>query len=341
MEGNGLTLERLRTLQATLQRDDSILKEPGEFCSIQLALKDNEHEYLLKITHGHILSIEVDQPTSSGAADLGISTSSKAWKGYLRENPPPEYSDLMKMVTEKVVALTGNILLYYQNVEFITGLMRYLGHRTIVTVQNGAKSHHIAAHGSIERTIGRYIYLEVEGHTYIIFYEESVQEDKMPLVLLHAANSDARMWRHQLSDPDLSSKYRILAFDMPWRGRSIPPQELLRTEYLLTCAFYMQLVRSFCEALKLERPILLGCSMGGYLQFHIAHKQPGYYRALIAVAARDFEERRWELERILRHPAISFNRSIPSGVRGFMAPSDPVGCADRLHTFMKRETRKH
>jgi pimeloyl-ACP methyl ester carboxylesterase len=43
------------------------------------------------------------------------------------------------------------------------------------------------------------------------------------LVCLHTAGSDGRQWRHLLADEELAKKFRIIAFDMPWHGKSNPP----------------------------------------------------------------------------------------------------------------------
>jgi pimeloyl-ACP methyl ester carboxylesterase len=75
------------------------------------------------------------------------------------------------------------------------------------------------------------------------------------------------MWRHQLGDPDLKRRFRVIALNVPWHGRSMPPQEQLRTEYLLSSDFYRRFIRAFCDALKLERPVLAGCSMEDLYSF--------------------------------------------------------------------------
>jgi hypothetical protein len=61
-----------------------------------------------------------------------------------------------------------------------------------------------------------------------------------------------------------------------------------------------------------------------------AEYDTGRYRTLLAIVARDFEPSRWEIEAILRHPGVSFNRMIPASVRGFMAPQDRQGHVDEV-----------
>jgi pimeloyl-ACP methyl ester carboxylesterase len=319
-----LNLEALQALATTVEQD-AARRADGEFCDIRLALRDSEHEYRLSIHRGRIESVECDIPHVAAPVDVTISAPSEAWDAYLQSHPQPEYADLVAMVTERRAEISGNTLAFFQNIEFLTGLMGLLGHRRRDAAVMPAEA---ATSGTIEEVVGRYVHIELDGHTYRTFYEE--RGDGVPMVMLHAANSDARMWRHQLADDELAERFRLIAFDMPWHGRSLPPEELLRTEYLLTNDFYRRFVNAFCEALGLDRPVLVGCSMGGYIMFHIAHHDPGRYRALVAVAAREFEPRRWALEAILRHPAVSFNRLIPTMTHGFMAPTDPAGHADEV-----------
>ena len=53
-------------------------------------------------------------------------------------------------------------------------------------------------------------------------YEENGQG--IPLVCLHTAGTDGREYRHQLCDPDITKNFRVIAFDLPRHGKSIPPK---------------------------------------------------------------------------------------------------------------------
>ena len=326
----GLSLESLKELQSKGLKGTP-LEEPSEFANISLALRDSEHEYRLVLREGIFLDVSMDKPAVSHAADTIIAASPEGWKKFLQQTPDPEYADILAMFTEGYATLSGNSLIFWQHVTLIKALFRQLGHRLPLTVENGAakEASHLQ-YGQIEDVVGRYVHLELDGHDYRVFFEESGNKDGIPMVLLHAANSDARMWRHPLEDKDRGAKHRLIAFDMPWRGRSVPPKELLRTEYKLTNSFYRRIVRKFCDALNLDRPILVGCSMGGYIMLYIGKEEPERYRALIAFAARDYEPRRYLLERIFRHPAISFNRVLQCTSNGFMAPQDPPGNSDEV-----------
>ncbi len=76
----------------------------------------------------------------------------------------------------------------------------------------------------------------------------------------------------------MTDRHRVVAFDLPWHGRSLPPDRWWMQEYLLTADRYVAVVEDFCEALGLERPIVLGCSMAGSLVLELARRNPSAAR---------------------------------------------------------------
>ena len=89
---------------------------------------------------------------------------------------------------------------------------------------------------ALEPMTGRYVRLEIEGVPHRVYFEEAGQG--IPLVCLHTAGADNRQFRHLLADPEVTRRFRVLAFDMPWHGKSTPPDGWERGEYRLTTASY-------------------------------------------------------------------------------------------------------
>ncbi|HSS82781.1 MAG TPA: hypothetical protein VLL30_03275, partial [Reyranella sp.] len=85
-----------------------------------------------------------------------------------------------------------------------------------------------------EPMTGRYLRLEIEGIPHRVYFEEAGQG--IPLVCLHTAGADGRQYRHLLADPEITRRFRVLAFDMPWHGKSTPPDGWQAGEYRLTTA---------------------------------------------------------------------------------------------------------
>src|ERR1700680_3928911 len=75
--------------------------------------------------------------------------------------------------------------------------------------------------------------------------------------------AEGRQYRHLMTDPAITAHFRVLAFDLPWHGKSTPPDGWQREEYQLTTSAYTEAIRVFCAALDLTRPVVLGCSIGG------------------------------------------------------------------------------
>ncbi len=74
---------------------------------------------------------------------------------------------------------------------------------------------------TIEPIIGRYIHLDIVGQPHRLYWEEAGQGT--PLLCLHTAGSDGRQYRALLNDPEILANYRVIVFDMPWHGKSSPP----------------------------------------------------------------------------------------------------------------------
>src|SRR6056297_2399169 len=117
---------------------------------------------------------------------------------------------------------------------------------------------------------GRYIYLTVEGIEYRVYYEEA--GEGIPLIVGHTAGSDGRQYRQMLCDPDVIKDYRVIAFDLPYHGKSLPPynHRWWEEEYNMTKSRMMAFPNALSEALELDRPVYLGCSMGGHLAADLA-----------------------------------------------------------------------
>ncbi len=171
----------------------------------------------------------------------------------------------------------------------------------------------------IEPITGHYIHVPYEGEEYRVFYEEAGQGT--PLVCLHTAGTDSREWRHQLCDSDINSRFRVIALDLPRHGKSIPPKGWWKEEYTLTAKFYSEFVMAFCTELELEKPVIMGSSMGGNICLHLALNFEKDVQALIAIEACDYSPG-WWLD-WLSNPHVHGGEVCATSVYGLMAPQSP------------------
>jgi pimeloyl-ACP methyl ester carboxylesterase len=138
---------------------------------------------------------------------------------------------------------------------------------------------------TFEAVTGRYLRLEVDGRTFRVYVETA--GEGIPLVLQHTAGSDNRQWRHLLNDEDVGRKFAMVAADLPGHGKSLfaEKEAWWAREYRLTRDFFMQFQVRLAEALGLERPVFMGCSIGGHLAADLALEYPGFFRACIGLQA--------------------------------------------------------
>lgn len=137
-------------------------------------------------------------------------------------------------------------------------------------------------HGRHDAAVGRYIHLSIDGLDHRVYYEEA--GTGIPLLCQHTAGADSRQWRHLLEDERITGRYRVIAYDLPYHGKSLPPQGKAwwAEPYLLTRDFAMAVPTTLASALGLDRPVFIGSSVGGMLALDLARYHPDDYRAVIA-----------------------------------------------------------
>lgn len=173
---------------------------------------------------------------------------------------------------------------------------------------------------TIEPIVGRYVRLELEGRAHRIYFEEAGQG--IPLLCLHTAGSDARQYRAVLNDAEITRRFRVVAFDMPWHGKSSPPAGWEKEDYRLTTGRYTGMIMSVARALGLERPVVMGCSIGGRIVLDLALKHARELRALIGLQSGAFVERYYD-PAWLDHPEVHGGRACGAVAYGLMSPLSP------------------
>jgi 3-oxoadipate enol-lactonase len=109
----------------------------------------------------------------------------------------------------------------------------------------------------------------------------------VPVVLLHAFPVNRSMWARQRQE--LASRYRVITPDFRGHGESSVPEEDSTMERLA------EDVRGLLDVLGLQRVVLGGLSMGGYVSFAFYRRYPERVVALILADTRagaDSEEGR-------------------------------------------------
>jgi pimeloyl-ACP methyl ester carboxylesterase len=125
-----------------------------------------------------------------------------------------------------------------------------------------------------------------------------------------------------LNDAEITRHWRVIAFDMPWHGKSSPPAGWEKEDYRLTTERYTGMIMSVAKALDLERPVVMGCSIGGRIVLDLALKHAKDLRALIGLQSGAFVERYYDPS-WLDHAEVHGGRACGAIAYGLMSPLSP------------------
>jgi len=179
-----------------------------------------------------------------------------------------------------------------------------------------------------EPAVGRYLPLTIAGKSHRLYLEQA--GEGIPLLCLHTAGSDSRQYRVLLNDAAILAQFRVIAFDLPWHGKSSPPVGWQQGEYRLTARAYVDTIMAVIDALGLDRPVCLGCSIGGRVVLHLALEQARRFRALIGVESAAHAEPYYDLD-WLHRPDVHGGEICGAMISGLMAPTAPA--AERWETI--------
>ena len=139
---------------------------------------------------------------------------------------------------------------------------------------------------------------------------------------LHTAGADGRQFRHLMVDGEVTRHFRLLAFDMPWHGKSSPPEGWEKEDYRLTTDTYTSMIMAVARALELERPVVMGCSIGGRIVLNLALEHARELRALIGLQSVAYVERYYDAG-WLDHAEVHGGRACGGLAYGLMSPLSP------------------
>ncbi len=175
---------------------------------------------------------------------------------------------------------------------------------------------------------GRYLRLDIDGVPHRVYVEEA--GEGIPLLCLHTAGSDTRQFRGVMNDARVRERFRVIAFDMPWHGKSSPPAGWQNDEYRLTTRAYVAQVLAVCEALELDRPVVMGCSIGGRIVLQLALEHPLRFRAAIGLQSGAHVDPYYDVS-WLHRPDVHGGEVCAGVVSGLIGPGAPE--AERWETL--------
>lgn len=266
-----------------------------------------------------------DGQTNEGVPGPGpgvvvISGPENIWDQVLSGSPPRFMNDINIATGKGGLWWEGDRLTWWQYLPAIQRLCELM--RTSDPSAEG-KVREGRGHGSFDSPVGRYLRVDLQGVEHRIYFEEA--GEGIPVLLQHTAGSHGVQWRHLFESPSITDHFRLIAYDLPFHGKSIPPvgREWWTEEYRLEGDFLRSIPLAISAELGLDRPVFMGCSVGGLLALDLAQKYPERFRAVISVEGALHVGGSLNSLEGFWHPQVS-NETKARMMEGLTAPSSPV-----------------
>ncbi len=265
-----------------------------------------------------------------GTPAFTVRAPSYIWAKFLQRVPPRHHHGLFAMMYRiPQFGIDGDTLTYMQHVHVVRRVLeigKWLALGGVLPVPASLQPRTVAAPVPVPAVTGRYVTVAANGVSYPVYYETA--GSGCDLLCLHTAGADARQFHGLMADERITSGHRLVAFDLPWHGRSLPPDGSITGSWRLNTDLYVELIMGFVEAAKLERPIVLGASMSGEICLELALRHPESFRAIVACEASDKIDRRqthWAA-----HPQVNQAFFVPEWIRALAAPQSPAEHVERI-----------
>ena len=300
-------------------RDDAELGHLGGRANARFAVQAGAVAATLQFVDGRLAGIHA----GADAAEFTLRAPVEVWQRFLQAVPPAPYHHVLAMkmrVPEFSVAGDEQKLLQCAHlVRRALELARW--------VANGRDSRALRPEaavastplGRIEPIVGRYAAIEIEGRKHRIYCEQA--GDGQDLLFLHTAGADTRQFHRLMNDAELTRDWRMSAFDLPWHGKTLPPERGVPGEWFLDTDRYVACIDAVIRALRLERPVLMGSSMGGQICLEMALRFGDALGGVIACEACDKISGR--AVPFAKHVRYNQSLVVPEWIYGLMSPTTP------------------
>lgn len=269
-------MTNFKRLTAALDNNPA-LQRRAALAALSLTVLSGEEATTVKI--GARVTVS---PGGAPDAAFSLATTSANWVEFANPIPAVGFQSLVGMQRMGHLKVVGDMVAWGRNLIFLEQLFAALRPDTPPQIPTPVGA------PVIEPVIGRYLRLDFNGKPHRIYFEEA--GEGIPLVCLHTAGADGRQYRALLNDTEITKRFRVVVFDLPWHGKSSPPPGFEREAYKLTTDLYVDTVMAVCRALKLDRPVVMGCSIGGRAVLHLSLRHGNYFRAAIGLQSATHAE---------------------------------------------------
>jgi pimeloyl-ACP methyl ester carboxylesterase len=304
----------IEALKQLVNGDEALVRR-GRFLTTTFLLEVGQNAWLIAIFEGRIVSV-TSGPFVMPSSSFALRAEEAEWEKFCSSRPPPGSHDLMALIKRRALKAEGNLQILMANLRYFKEALAKLRPSGVQAAPPGSGGMSVA----FEPIVGRYMHLDLFGRKHRIYLEQA--GEGVPLLCLHTAGSDGRQYRALMNDARITSRHRVIAFDMPWHGKSSPPPGWHNEEYQLTSAQYTTMILKIMTALELDRPILIGCSIGGRIALHLALEHPEAFRAIIGLQAGAHVDPYYDLN-FLHRPDVHGGEVSAAVVSGLVGPDAP------------------
>lgn len=251
---------------------------------------------------------------SAGAGTVRIVAQEADWAQTLKSPPPPTFHSFTAFqIANPAFAVEGDAEAIATARPVLERLFE------LVTATPVAQAP--AVRRDIAQITGKYAPVQIGGREHLVYFE-TAGVDGPPVLFLHTAGADGRQYLPQLADVELAARYRLFAIDLPFHGKSLPPDDWDGGPYLLTSDLYRDWCSAFIEQVIGERAIIVGGSMGAAMALVMAAERPALTVGIVALEPPFRSKGR-------RNPYqnhVRVHGGLHNGayVRGLMSPTSPI-----------------
>jgi pimeloyl-ACP methyl ester carboxylesterase len=260
-----------------------------------------------------------------GIAQFTLAAPDAIWAKFLAPVPPRHHHAIFAMLARvPEFTVRGDRLAFMQHVHVVRRVLEIGKWLSLGRALPVPASLHppLAAATPAPAVTGGYTTVTAGGTTYHLYREHAGSGSD--LLCLHTAGADGRQFHRLMADPHIAASHRLVAFDLPWHGKSPPPAGGIPGAWRLDTDLYVDLIMGFVASAGLERPIVLGASMSGEICLELAYRHPDSFAGIIACEASERIERRQTP--FSNHPQVNAAYFVPEWIRGLMAPQSPAEC---------------
>jgi pimeloyl-ACP methyl ester carboxylesterase len=301
--------------------DDAVLAAWAGPWSLCFAVQSGDAAGVFALEDGRV------QP-ATGTPAFTLRAPSEVWGKFLAPVPPRHHHGIFAMMYRvPEFSIDGDRLCFMQHAHVARRVLEIgkwlaLGNAAPVPVSLQPRT----GIRPVPAVSGAYVPVMAQGTTWPVYYEAAGQG--RDLLCLHTAGADGRQFHGLMADARITAGHRLVAFDLPWHGKSPPPDGAIPGSWRLHTELYVDLIMGFIAAAKLDRPIVLGASMSGEICLELALRHPDAFTAIVACEASDKIERRqthWAA-----HPQVNQAYFVPEWIRALCAPQSPAEYTDAI-----------